>query len=228
LGGSKFTGNPSVAREKAWFTTFSAETGLAWNSRLARLTFNLEIGEALSGLNYLIWLVKLPLKLSHQMAAIVLNWRLVRAFELSFVTESWTLGNMLREIPATRFFGLRIAELRVPLERIFVTNDHPRHIPGNLGVSYIPIQLSQRFRRVQELRSISSNQESNPTSLVDVQQLTPTDKKILYLSKVSESFSCFVMIRLNGDVVMVDGTHRLFATILRDESVDNISFWLTV
>jgi hypothetical protein len=144
------------------------------------------------------------------------------------VKEAWARENVFGESSGIRFFGLRIAELRVPLERIFVTNDHPSHIPGNLRVRYIPIKLSQRFRRVQELRSISSNQESNPTSLVDVQQLTPTDEKILYLSKVSESFSCYAMIRLNGDVVMVDGTHRLFATILRDESVDNISFWLTV
>ncbi len=162
------------------------------------------------------------------MAAIVLNWRLVRAFELSFVTESWTPGNMLGEIPGNRFFALRIAELRVPLERIFVTNDHPSQIPRNLGGGYIPIKLSQRFMRVRELRSMLSNQDPKHTSLVEVQQLTPGEEKILYLSKVPGNFSCYVMIRLNGDLLVVDGTHRLFARILRDESVDNISFWLAV
>jgi hypothetical protein len=73
-----------------------------------------------------------------------------------------------------------------------------------------------------------SNQDSKPPSLVEVQQLTPREEKILYLSQVPGNFSCYVMIRLRGDVLVVDGAHRLFATILRDESVDNISFWLTV
>ncbi len=172
--------------------------------------------------------MKLPLKLPHQILVIVLNWRLVRVLRLSFVKEAWARENTFGESSGIRFFGLRIAELRVPLERIFVTNDHPSHIPGNLRVRYIPIKLSQRFRRVQELRSMLSNQDSKPPSLVEVQQLTLREEKILYLSQVPGNFSCYVMIRLRGDVLVVDGAHRLFATILRDESVDNISFWLTV
>jgi hypothetical protein len=73
-----------------------------------------------------------------------------------------------------------------------------------------------------------SNQDPKHTSLVEVQQLTPGEEKILHLSKVPVRFSCYVIMRLNGDLLVVDGTHRLFATILRDESVDNVSFWLAV
>jgi len=146
---------------------------------------------------------------------------------LSFVKEAWARENVFGESSGIRFFGLRIAELRVPLERIFVTNDHASQTPRQ-GGRYIPIKLSQRFMRVRELRLMISNQDTKPPSLVEVEQLTPREEKILFLSQVPVNFSCYVMIRLRGDVLVVDGAHRLFATILRDESLDKISFWLTV
>lgn len=178
--------------------------------------------------NFLIWLVKLPIKLSHQVAAIVLNWRKVRAFKLSFVTEAWASENMLGEIPGVRFFGVRIADVRVPLERIFVTNDQPNHVPGNLRPRFIPLEDSQRLKRVSQLRSRLSTQDSNSPPFVDLSQLTPTDEKILYLSKGSMNYSCSVILTVRGDALVIDGTHRLFATILRENSLDNINIFITI
>lgn len=181
----------------------------------------------LSFFSYLIWLVKLTPKFLHQAFAIMLHWKLIQSIQFKLVTEAWRLGNNLGESPGVRFVGFRIALLSVPIHRIRVTNDLPNPNQVVFREQFIQIEKSSRFNRVMG-RPLSAIAPPLPDLEDSHSQLTQGEQKILFLSKNQVRYSCYVVLKLSGDVLVVDGTHRLFATILRDRSIDNINIYVAI
>jgi len=173
-------------------------------------------------LRWLVWAVKIPIKLPHQILALMMNNH-AHVFGLSFVFSNWPDGSPFRN--STFYRGMRIAELKPYLERIMVVNDF---VDANYNLSTIP-----RFIPLRDSRRLGLYEIAKSEGLVDVRdvELQSPDELEMTMLKQLEALpevDVSVIQRLNGDVIVMDGVHRLMAAFARDKSLGNVQFFITL
>lgn len=179
--------------------------------------------------------VKLPFKILHQIIALSINVKLVENLSFRLVRECWPEGNGLGLPTDIQFRGLVIAKIRVPPDKLLVQNDVPLGKRDRLkNGKHIPLKESECLFLANlmwhEEKTTSSFDTGTQASLKGFESAF---KKIKYLAQNTQEqkggvLSCYVNVKLSGHVVVVDGRHRLFATILRDKNIDNMNIYVAI
>lgn len=127
--------------------------------------------------------------------------------------------------------GLRIAKISVPASKVFVTDDLPRKVAQSSSRKwwciggFIPLQSSRRLSYFRSFQSGNLDVDSIDDS--DGLNLRMRLDKMSQLAKL-ERVQVPVLVLHNGDVLVVNGNHRVIALFARDGSLDNVQFFVTL
>lgn len=167
--------------------------------------------------------LKLFPKLLHQMLALVLH-RNFKALEVGIIRSNWPVGSALRR--RKDFVGLTVASIDVSPHKVMVTNDigHLESEKTRKNCNYVQLISSLRLQNfLGRLNSGESLEVETELSTKHAESLVRMESCIkLERARVS------VLQGLNGQVRVVDGTHRLIALYARDGNLRNIDFLITI
>lgn len=171
-------------------------------SFLTRVRFILEI---------FIYALKLPIKIAYQLASLILHRNLIK-FHFKYTREAWPINSSFRKTP---FRGTLFAEVDVDIKKILITNLWAK--PNRGGFFYTWPNFVNFFE------SLNLEEARNPSN--------HPDKKIFHdklaeLTKI-QRHRVHVLQRLNGEIMVFDGTHRLIACYLRDGDLRNLTFYIS-
>jgi hypothetical protein len=184
----------------------------------------------------LIRIIKLPFKLLHQVIALSKNFKIIKNVSIRRVTHSWPDGNVLGLPSDVHFQGIVIAKVWVPPENILVTNDIPQDL-GNLPKTErnIPFKESKRLAvsriRSRELDAANKFDEETREYL---KRFDVSFAKVDYfiqnarVHKFEGGLSCNVIVKLSGDVVIIDGIHRAIASYLINDNLEFLEMFVVL
>lgn len=179
--------------------------------------------------------IKFPFKLLHQVIALSKNSKILKSISIRRVSLSWPEGNALGLTSEVQFRGLVIAKVWVPPERILVTNDILPDLTNlSLADKNIPIKESKRLA-VSEIRSreIKEGNMFDEETRDYIKRFDASFAKLDYLTQNAQgqmpgTFSCHVVVKLSGDVVIIDGIHRAIASYLVNGNFDSLEMLVTL
>ena len=127
--------------------------------------------------------------------------------------------------------GLRMAKVSPHLSRLYVTNDWPlsdwvSHKEKWWKIQgFIPLLHSRRLSYLDlynrgSLSSESLHDKNSDNLEMRLKKMT----ELMNLQRVEVP----VLLRQNGDFVVVNGNHRVIAIFCRDRSLENIDFYITL
>ena len=156
--------------------------------------------------------IKLPVKILHQTLALMIHRNLVR-FEFKSFNESWPLGSQFNEPP---FRGLLFCKLEVSLEQLMITNIWARENEGSFFYFKPNFVHFLRSKHLEEAQKPSGD----PSKIIFHQ-------KLVELARIHKH-RVHVLQKLNGEILVIDGTHRLLACFLRDNHLENVDFFVSL
>lgn len=167
--------------------------------------------------------VKIIPKLLHQIITLVLNRNFLN-LRLGVIRSNWPDGSMLRR--EKDFIGLSLARVEVPLDKVMVTNDlgDAKGRENRKAHKYIPLTSSLRLQFFLDYLDTGDSPADENLPNTKMSEAIVRMENCLKLERAEIS----VLQRLNGEVLVVDGTHRLVALYSRDRSLTNIDFLVTV
>ena len=163
-------------------------------------------------LSWVIYALKLPIKIAHQSASLIVN-RNLKNFEFKGFTESWPRGSKF--IGPTMKGAIFCKLAVVDTEKIFVTNIWAEENKG--GIFYIRPNFVNFSESKHLAEALSPTQD--PSKQIFHQKLKDLSK--------TQRHQVHVLQRLNGEILVIDGTHRLIACFVRDGHLKNLDFLIS-
>lgn len=162
-------------------------------------------------LEIFIYSIKLPIKIIHQLGSLILHRNLVK-FHLKYTHEAWPKDSLFRN---TAFRGTLFCEVSVDIKKILITNIWAK--PNRGGLFYTWPNFVNFFD------SLSLLEARNPSNDPDKKMF---HAKLSELAKIKKH-RVHVLQRLNGEIMVIDGTNRLISVYLRDGNLKNLDFFIT-
>lgn len=172
--------------------------------------------------------------MAHQIFSLALNRNLI-GIKILGVTNEWPKGSKMARIKPYR--GLQFAEIHVDINSLFIPeipktdwldDDRLHSTKKKIATNrhlYVHFSKSWRLAVLEELgiHGLKEVGNSKKQDTVHAQLM----ERILECSKLPMA-SISVVQKINGDILVVDGFHRLTALYLRDGNLQNLRFFITL
>lgn len=179
--------------------------------------------------NQLLFVTKFLPKLTHQLLSLAMNRNLKKVKIMKIISE-WPRDSRFRRKP---YRGLAIAEVEVDASDIYIGYDHPPptapHRPPHTNAPERPLRLT-KLSESRKLKLLASNERTHGSQSFARERQSWAEAVLERLHeciKIEESIVCVIQ-RLDGRIIVVDGTHRLLAIYYRDGDLRNLTFLITL
>jgi hypothetical protein len=182
-------------------------------------------------MRYILRLIVLPTRIFVEFWILLRNISMVESLQIRRAFEEWPEGAHGFK-PEIRYRAIVLARIcPPPIKNIFLSTD----LPETLNVSFnpkrlVPLEKSERFRLAQTLhkREWDFNQVAKESRGYLNHYRTSFEKIKFFVKQTNkEAMSCYVKLKWNGDVVIMDGTHRILAHYIADRT-DRIKMYVIV